>query len=56
MRASFAPVPEGTQRPRWSVMIPTYNCAGFLRETLASEMGAYLNAFAAKCKEVLAVG
>jgi glycosyltransferase involved in cell wall biosynthesis len=29
-------VPEGTKRPRWSVMIPTYNCAGFLRETLAS--------------------
>ena len=36
MRASFAPVPEGTERPRWSVMIPTYNCAQFLRETLES--------------------
>ena len=36
MRASFAPVPAGTQRPRWSVMIPTYNCAHFLRTTLES--------------------
>jgi len=30
------PVTPGTPRPRWSVMIPTYNCAGFLEETLAS--------------------
>jgi glycosyltransferase involved in cell wall biosynthesis len=29
-------VPEGTPRPFWSVMIPTYNCAPLLRETLAS--------------------
>jgi glycosyltransferase involved in cell wall biosynthesis len=29
-------VPEGTARPLWSVMIPTYNCATYLRETLAS--------------------
>ena len=36
MRASFAPVADGTERPRWSVMIPTYNCARFLRETLES--------------------
>jgi glycosyltransferase involved in cell wall biosynthesis len=36
MRVSFAPVPEGPTRPRWSVMIPTYNCAQFLRETLES--------------------
>lgn len=35
-RAFIAPVPEGIQRPRWSVMIPTYNCAHYLRETLAS--------------------
>ncbi|WP_414584592.1 glycosyltransferase family 2 protein [Scytonema sp. PCC 10023] len=35
-RASIPPVPEGTQRPLWSVMIPTYNCANYLRETLAS--------------------
>jgi glycosyltransferase involved in cell wall biosynthesis len=26
----------GIKRPRWSVMIPTYNCARFLRETLQS--------------------
>lgn len=30
------PVPEGEPRPLWSVMIPTYNCANYLRETLAS--------------------
>lgn len=29
-------VPKGQHRPLWSVMIPTYNCAGYLRETLAS--------------------
>jgi glycosyltransferase involved in cell wall biosynthesis len=35
-RATIPPVPEGTPRPLWSVMIPTYNCANYLRETLAS--------------------
>lgn len=35
-RASIAPIPDGTPRPLWSVMIPTYNCVGYLRETLAS--------------------
>jgi GT2 family glycosyltransferase len=35
-RATIAPVPQDTSRPLWSVMIPTYNCAGYLRETLAS--------------------
>lgn len=35
-RATTAPVPQDTPRPLWSVMIPTYNCAGYLRETLAS--------------------
>lgn len=30
------PVPAGVQRPRWSVMIPTYNCAKYLRQTLES--------------------
>ena len=29
------PVPEGVHRPLWSVMIPTYNCAAWLRRTLA---------------------
>ena len=31
-----APVPEGVHRPLWSVMIPTYNCANYLRQTLES--------------------
>lgn len=35
-RATISPVPEGISRPLWSVMIPTYNCANYLRETLAS--------------------
>jgi len=30
------PVPEGVQRPLWSVMIPTFNCAKYLRQTLES--------------------
>ncbi|NEO42602.1 MAG: glycosyltransferase [Moorea sp. SIOASIH] len=30
------PVPEGKHRPFWSVMIPTYNCANYLVETLES--------------------
>jgi glycosyltransferase involved in cell wall biosynthesis len=30
------PVPVGVYRPLWSVMIPTYNCAALLRETLKS--------------------
>jgi len=30
------PVPAGTPRPLWSVMIPTYNCDDYLRIALAS--------------------
>ncbi len=30
------PVPEGTHRPFWSVMIPTYNRADYLERTLKS--------------------
>jgi glycosyltransferase involved in cell wall biosynthesis len=33
---NIAPVPPGTHRPFWSVMIPTYNRSGYLPETLAS--------------------
>lgn len=33
---TIAPVPAGEARPFWSVMIPTYNCAKYLRETLQS--------------------
>ena len=32
----FAPVPSAVKRPLWSVMIPTFNCAKYLRETLES--------------------
>ncbi len=35
-RPRFTPVPELTPRPLWSVMVPAYNCADYLRETLAS--------------------
>jgi glycosyltransferase involved in cell wall biosynthesis len=30
------PVTDSLERPKWSVMIPTYNCARFLRQTLES--------------------
>ena len=38
---SRAPVPliAGSARPRWSVMIPTYNCARYLEATLRSVLG-----------------
>lgn len=35
-RTAIAPVASGSARPTWSVMVPTYNCAEYLRETLAS--------------------
>ncbi|MBW4446561.1 MAG: glycosyltransferase [Spirirestis rafaelensis WJT71-NPBG6] len=35
-RAIIPLVPEDSRRPLWSVMIPTYNCADYLRETLTS--------------------
>jgi len=34
--AVVPPVPPGAARPRWSVMIPTYNCADYLAHTLRS--------------------
>lgn len=33
---TISAVPEGVHRPKWSVMIPTFNCANYLRETLES--------------------
>ncbi len=33
---AIPPVPPGLSRPFWSVMIPVYNCAHYLRATLAS--------------------
>ncbi|WP_348249210.1 glycosyltransferase family A protein [Leptolyngbya sp. GB1-A1] len=35
-QAVIRPVQNGLSRPLWSVMIPTYNCASYLRETLNS--------------------
>jgi len=35
-RPSIPPVPDDIQRPLWSVMIPTYHCASYLREALGS--------------------
>ncbi|MEM6403742.1 MAG: glycosyltransferase, partial [Cyanobacteria bacterium P01_D01_bin.116] len=35
-RETIKPVTEDVSNPLWSVMIPTYNCASYLRETLAS--------------------
>jgi glycosyltransferase involved in cell wall biosynthesis len=34
-RARILPIADGLARPLWSVMIPTYHCANYLRETLA---------------------
>ena len=33
---TIPPVADSVPRPLWSVMIPTYNCAEYLRQTLAS--------------------
>ncbi len=33
---SVVGIPQGLQRPHWSVMIPTFNCANYLRQTLES--------------------
>jgi glycosyltransferase involved in cell wall biosynthesis len=35
-RSVIPTIPDGTHRPFWSVMIPTYHCAHFLRQTLES--------------------
>lgn len=35
-REPVPPVPAGIARPLWTVIIPTYNCAHYLRDTLAS--------------------
>ena len=37
---TIAPLPSGRPRPFWSVMIPTYNCADYLRHTLAERARA----------------
>jgi GT2 family glycosyltransferase len=36
MVETIAALPAGADRPLWSVMIPAYNCADYLPETLAS--------------------
>lgn len=38
------PVPEGVERPLWSVMIPVYNCAYFLPELLNSVLSQAFDA------------
>lgn len=35
-RGVVPPVSDGAPRPLWSVVIPVFNCAGYLRETLAA--------------------
>ena len=35
-RDPIAPLPQEAARPKWSVMIPAYNCARFLAATLES--------------------
>src|SRR5262245_22775984 len=45
-------VPGGVARPRWSVMIPTYNCAGYLEETLASVLAELPDPAAAQIEVV----
>src|SRR5689334_23006227 len=35
-RAPITPCLDNEARPLWSVMIPTYNCARYLQETLAN--------------------
>lgn len=35
-RPVITPLPSDGARPQWSVMIPTYHCASFLRATLSS--------------------
>lgn len=35
-RDTISAIPKGGLRPLWSVIIPTYNCAHYLRKTLAS--------------------
>jgi glycosyltransferase involved in cell wall biosynthesis len=36
---AISPVPDDEARPLWSVMIPTFNCARYLRQTLRSVLG-----------------
>ncbi len=36
LQAKVTPIPDNLSRPLWSVMIPTYNCAEYLRKTLES--------------------
>ena len=41
---TIEPVPAGVDRPLWSVMIPTYNCAKYLGEALRSVLSEGLEA------------
>jgi glycosyltransferase involved in cell wall biosynthesis len=42
-RDAVSPLPQGAVRPKWSVMIPVYNCARFLAATLESVLAQALD-------------
>ena len=44
IHAFIEPVKSNIKRPLWSVLIPTYNCATFLRETIESVLSQNINA------------
>lgn len=43
-RTIVSPLPAGSSRPTWSVMIPAYNCGRYLGETLRSVLNQDLGA------------
>ncbi|MFW5804573.1 MAG: glycosyltransferase family 2 protein, partial [bacterium] len=39
--SKIKPVTDSIKRPLWSIIIPTYNCANYLKETLESVLAQY---------------